>query len=123
MLDILYNDAIQVLLQRIPEFNYNYTLALREWLPEEMPAHIVYGSVFANFIETLEKNWRKTNDKDLEDVLLRSFLLIENLASSSDFETSAQSCLCIRMSYSCRLCEDGTSQGGLVPCVRNTSCD
>ena len=87
MLDILYNDAIQVLLQRIPEFNYNYTLALREWLPEEMPAHIVYGSVFANFIETLEKNWRKTNDKDLEDVLLRSFLLIENLASSSDFET------------------------------------
>ena len=36
---------------------------------------------------------------------------------------SAQSCQGIRIAYSCRSWEDGTSQGGLVPCGRNTSCD
>jgi|LakMenE18May11ns_1017448.scaffolds.fasta_scaffold9659863_1 hypothetical protein len=87
MSGILYNDAVQVLLQRIPEIHKSYTLVLNEWHPEEIPAHIVYGSIFPTFVDSLEANWRKTKNKDLENVLLRSFLLIENLASSSDFET------------------------------------
>jgi hypothetical protein len=87
MNDIAYQNVTTTLLREIPEVSGDYELEQKNWAPDEVHAHVVYGTVFAKFIERIEESWTCTSEDKYELLLKRCFVHIENLATSSDFET------------------------------------
>jgi len=87
MTDIAYQDVTTTTLEEIPELAADYEKELQSWKPDEVPPHIVYGTLFANFIERTEQAWQATNEDDFEHLLKRCFAFVERVASSSDFQS------------------------------------
>jgi len=87
MTNIAYQNVITTLLSDIPEVNGDYELERKSWAPDDVHAHVVYGTVFAEFIRRTEESWRSTTDDDYELILKRCFAHVEKLVGSSDFET------------------------------------
>ena len=87
MTDIAYQNVTTTLLNDIPEVRSEYELEQKNWTPDEVHAHVVYGTVLAKFIQRIEKSWTNTSDDEYESLLKRCFAHVEKLAGSSDFET------------------------------------
>ena len=87
MMDIAYQDVTTTLLEEIPELAADHEKELKFWKPDEVPPHVVYGTVFANFIDRTEQEWRATSEDQYEQLLKRCFAYVERVASSSDFES------------------------------------
>jgi hypothetical protein len=87
MTDIAYQDVTTTLLKEIPELAGDYERELESWKPDEVHPHIVYGTVFAKFIERTVHQWRATNEDAYEQLLQRCFACVERVASSCDFES------------------------------------
>ncbi|MDA0810456.1 MAG: hypothetical protein O3B68_20885 [Planctomycetota bacterium] len=87
MTNITYQNVTTVLLSDIPEVSGEYEREQKSWAPDDVHAHVVYGTIFAEFLRRTEEKWRNTANDDCERVLKRCFAHIEKLAASSDFET------------------------------------
>ena len=69
MTDISYQNVTTTLLSDIPEVNGDYQIERRIWAPDEVHSHVVYGTVFARFIERIEESWTSTSEDKYELVL------------------------------------------------------
>lgn len=87
MPDVAYHDVTTTLLSDIPEISSDYEQEQKSWAPNDVHAHVVYGTVLPKFIEQAESSWVSTSDDEYESLLKRCFAHIEKLAASSDFET------------------------------------
>ena len=87
MRDIAYQNVITTLLCDIPEVRSDYSLEQKNWAPDDVHAHVAYGTVLASFIQRIEECWMSTSDVEYESLLKRCFTHVEKLAASSDFET------------------------------------
>ena len=87
MNDISYRDVTRTLVSDIPEVRSDYEREHTNWAPDDVHAHVVYGTVFAKFIQRIEERWASTADDECELLLHRCFAHVEKLANSSDFET------------------------------------
>ncbi len=87
MVDVAYQDVTTTLLSDIPEVSSDYEQEQKIWAPDEVHAHVVYGTVLPRFIERVGNLWASTTDDDYESLLKRCFAHVEKLAASSDFET------------------------------------
>jgi len=87
MSDIAYQNVTTTLLDDIPEMRSDYEVEQRSWEPDEVHAHVVYGTVLPKFISENQARWAETNDEKYDSLLRRCFGHVEKLASSSDFET------------------------------------
>jgi hypothetical protein len=87
MTDIAYRNVTTTLLSDIPEIRRDYDLEQKNWAPDDVHVHVVYGTVLPRFIERVEKSWATTSDDEYESILKRCFSHVEKLAASSDFET------------------------------------
>lgn len=87
MTDIPYQDVTTTLLSDVPEVSDDYECEQKSWAPDDVHAHVVYGTVFAKFIQRIHERWVNTSDDAYESLLQRCFVHVEKLAASSDFET------------------------------------
>ena len=87
MNDLSYRDVTRTLVSDIPEVRSDYEREHINWAPDDVHAHVVYGTVFAKFIQRIEERWASTADDECELLLHRGFAHVEKLANSSDFET------------------------------------
>ena len=87
MTDIKYQNVTATLLSDIPEVSDDLADEQKNWDPDDVHAHVVYGSIFAKYVIRVEESWRGTSDKKCEALLGRCFKHVEKLAGSSDFET------------------------------------
>lgn len=87
MTDIKYPNVTTTLLSDIPEVSDDFLSEQRKWDPDDVHAHVVYGTIFAKFVIRVGENLNSTSDEDCEKLLKRCFKHVEKLAGSSDFET------------------------------------
>jgi hypothetical protein len=87
MVDVAYVNVVDRLLEVLPEIRCDYEVEAATWGAEGPHAHVVFGSVFAKFVDQLVTTLSERDDEELVKVLDRAFDLIEELTLSSDFET------------------------------------
>ena len=87
MVDVAYVDVVRRLLEVVPEIRNDYEREAVNWGADEPHAHVVFGSMFAGFIDELATAVSENDDEKLREILDRLFDLIEELTLSSDFET------------------------------------
>ena len=85
--DILYTESVAELRRTVPELEQDYQQQVREWASDEPHAHVVFGSTFSAFIRRIQATVNNDRDSKKDDLLARCFQFIEELASSSDFES------------------------------------
>jgi|SRR5208283_3779393 len=86
MQGLAYADVIPYLLKVIPEIRQLYERRVKALYAENNP-HVIYGSIFFEHIESLEKQLEGPNREAAESSLRKAFLLLEELSSSEDFQT------------------------------------
>jgi hypothetical protein len=82
-----YDTTVDLLLTDIPEIRPAYEVEHAKWRDSRPPPHVVYGSVFVTFLRSIINRLDQSGAETDEEIVSRSFRLIEKLASSSDFET------------------------------------
>lgn len=87
MRDVQYGNSVNALLLAIPELTAEYEVEAMKWAPSSPHAHVVYGSMFCNFIRKTYAAYSDTRDERLKAIIERCFEHVEALALSSDFET------------------------------------
>ena len=81
-----YSNVIARLLQVLPDIRGYYGHRSTELYAEGNP-HVVYGSILVEYIESLMKALGRPDQATADRMLREAFNLIEELSSSSDFET------------------------------------
>ncbi|MCA9040062.1 MAG: hypothetical protein KDA65_06945 [Planctomycetaceae bacterium] len=87
MANIAYADLTSLLLQRLPELREEYLLERESWKPDDVPPHLMCGSVLPRLLDRLEAACRRSVGNEDEKILNRAFILVEEMATSRDFET------------------------------------
>lgn len=87
MTDIPYEQAVEALLRFVPEIRSDYDSERAKWHGNPPPAHVLYGSVFVYFLQEKLERFRRLGEKPDDAIIQRAFQLVEDLATSEDFET------------------------------------
>jgi len=85
--NIKYSEAVEVLLSDLPEISDAYKQEQSKWSSESIPPHVVYGSIFSDFLRRVVVEDTRDSGHSRSDIIRRSFQLIEELVESDDFET------------------------------------
>lgn len=85
MHELTYSNAVDYLLQSLPEFRPYYDDRARELYAFDNP-HVVYGSILVEYIESIARGLAEQFNKPNDQLIRSTFAIIENLSSSHDFE-------------------------------------
>jgi hypothetical protein len=83
---IAYAEAVEYLLDSLPGMLDAYNQEAETWNPSPVPPHVVYGSVFSNFIRKVVVEDTRHMGYSRTDIIGRSFKLIERLSRSTDLQ-------------------------------------
>ena len=86
MIDLIYSNIINYLLQVLPDMRQYYEVRIEELCAAGNP-HVVYGSIFVEYINSLASGIGGHSHNMKNRMLKECFRLIEELSSSSDFQT------------------------------------
>lgn len=84
--DISYANAVQYILDELPEIKARYDEQVAFFRGADVPADIVFGTVLADYLTDVA--YRVMSDEsDKAEILARAFLALEQMARSSSFQT------------------------------------